>query len=392
MKKTLLSTLISGLALSTAAGVQAQSLDQFVKDSTIDLNFRYRVESNDVDNNNDTALANTLKSRLTLQTGEIAGLSVLVEGDNVLHITDDFNDDPTKKATAEHNFIYDQETTQLNQAYVQYNGFDTTVKLGNQRINLDNQRHVGGVAFRQDEATFDALTVQNKSVEDTTITLGVANNRNKIDNENTEEDIVIANVKYLVNPDLATTGFFYQVENNGAKGQTYGLRAVGKAADINYEAELAQQTNDTTDHTPLYIHLSAATKLGPVNTKLGYEQLGSDKDAGTNLNFQTPLGTNHKFLGWSDVYLTGAGNNGIQDIYLNAIAKVAGIKLVGQLHKFDAAEGGADLGSEIGFLAAKKIKNYGVSLKVAQFLATDDSEAISKRDTTKVWLTGTAKF
>lgn len=390
MKKTLLSTVISALALTTASGVQAQTLDQFVKDTSIDLNFRYRVESSDVDNDKDAALANTLKSRLTLQTGEIAGLSVLVEGDNVLHITDDFNDG--ENGNTQYNNVADQETTQLNQAYLQYNGFDTTVKLGNQRINLDNQRHVGGVAFRQDEATFDALVVQNKSMDDTTITLGVANNRNKITNENTEEDIAIVNVKYQVNPDLATTGFLYQLDNGTSVGQTLGVRAVGKAADVSYEAELARQTNDLTDHAPLYLHLSASKKLGSVNTKVGYERLGSDDDEGVDLAFGTPLGTNHKFLGWSDVYLTGAGENGIQDLYLNAATKVSGVKIVGQLHKFDAVEGGADLGSEIGLLVAKKIQNYGVSLKLAQFLATDESEAMDKKDTTKVWLTGTAKF
>jgi len=390
MKKTLLSTVISALALTTASGVQAQTLDQFVKDTSIDINFRYRVESSDVDNDKDAALANTLKSRLTLQTGEIAGLSVLVEGDNVLHITDDFNDG--ENGNTQYNKVADQETTQLNQAYLQYNGFDTTVKLGNQRINLDNQRHVGGVAFRQDEATFDALVVQNKSMDDTTITLGVANNRNKITNENTEEDIAIVNVKYQVNPDLATTGFLYQLDNGTSVGQTLGVRAVGKAADVSYEAELARQTNDLTDHAPLYLHLSASKKLGTVNTKVGYERLGSDDDEGVNLAFGTPLGTNHKFLGWSDVYLTGAGENGIQDLYLNAATKVSGVKIVGQLHKFDAVEGGADLGSEIGLLVAKKIQNYGVSLKLAQFLASDESEAMDKKDTTKVWLTGTAKF
>lgn len=392
MKKTLLSTLISGLALSTAAGVQAQTLDQFVKDTSVDLNFRYRVESSDVDNDKDAALANTLKSRLTLQTGEIAGLSVLVEGDNVFHVTDDFNDG--ENGNTEYNKVVDQETTQLNQAYLQYSGNDTLVRLGNQRINLDNQRHVGGVAFRQDEATFDALVVQNKSIENTTVTLGIANNLNSITNDNSEDDYVIANVKYQVNPDLATTGFLYQADDGTVIGQTMGVRAVGKASGFGYEAELARQTNDETDHTPLYLHLSASTKLGSVNTKIGYELLGSDDDAGSSLAFNTPLGTNHKFLGWSDVYLNASkyGADGIQDIYLNAVTKVAGVKLVGQLHKFDAAEGSADLGSEIGFLAAKKIQNYGVSLKVAQFLATDDSELLGAKDTTKVWLTGTAKF
>jgi hypothetical protein len=390
MKKTILSTAITALALTTTMGVQAEGFDQVVKDATADLNFRYRVESSDVDNSLDAALANTLKSRLTIKTGEVAGFSVLVEGDNVLHITDDFTDSENGNTT--HNLVKDPETTQLNQAYLQYKGFDSTIKAGNQRINLDNQRHVGGVAFRQDEATFDAVSVTNKSVENTTVFAAVANNLNSITNANTEDTIVLVNVKYQVNPDLATTGFFYQLDDDTTVGQTMGVRATGVAADIKYEAELARQTNDISDHAPLYVHLSASKKLGSVNVKAGFESLGSDEDAGTNVNFTTPLGTNHKFLGWSDVYLKGAGANGIQDIYANAVTKVSGVKLVAQLHKFDAAEGSADLGTEIGFLAAKKIKNYGISLKLAQFIATADSEAMSKRDTTKVWLTGTAKF
>ena len=390
MKKTILSTAITALALSSSMAVQAEGFDTVLSDTTVDLNFRYRVESSDVDNNLDAALANTLKSRITINTGEVSGLSILVEGDNVLHVTEDFNS--TENGETQYNKVVDPETTQLNQAYLQYKGFDSIVKVGNQRVNLDNQRHVGGVAFRQDEATFDAISVQNQSIDNTTVVLAIANNRNKIDNTNTEEDIVIANVKYQVNPELATTGFFYQLDYCTATGQTLGVRAVGKAAGIGYEAELARQTNDITDHAPLYLHLSASKKLGGLNAKLGFESLGSDDDAGANAAFAVPLGTNHKFLGWSDVYLTGAGGNGIQDLYVSATAKVEGIKLVGQFHKFDAAQGSADLGTEVGFLAAKKIKNYGISFKLAHFMSTDDSKGLNKNDTTKVWLTGSAKF
>jgi hypothetical protein len=49
-----------------------------------------------------------------------------------------------------------------------------------------------------------------------------------------------------------------------------------------------------------------------------------------------------------------------------------------------------DLGSEIGFVAAKDFGHYGLSLKYADYSAGDVSFANS--DTRKLWLTATAKF
>jgi hypothetical protein len=128
--------------------------------------------------------------------------------------------------------------------------------------------------------------------------------------------------------------------------------------------------------------------LGSVMAKVGYEVFGSDSGAAS---FGTPLGTNHKFMGWTDSYLQADGN-GLQDISINAVTKISGVKLVLQAHKFDAVEGSSDLGSEIGFVIAKKFKNYGANLKVSQFMSSDDSVALGKVDATKLWLTGTAKF
>jgi len=378
MKKTILSSAITALALTTTMGVQAEGFDKLISDGSVDANFRLRVETVDKDPAKD-ALAVTLKSRVTLKSGTAYGLSALLEGDNTTHLMDDFNSSQNGNGT--YNKVIDPETTQFNQAYLQYVNAGTTVKAGNQRINLDNQRHVGGVAFRQDEATFDAISVKNTDIENTTIFVALSNNQNNIKNENSEDDVTLLNVKYQVNPDLAATGYYYDIKDGGT---TIGARVVGKASGVGFEAEVATQDQDGVDASPLYYHLAANKKLSEVKLTAGLEVMGSD--GGTSA-FATPLGTNHKFNGWSDVYLGGNGANGIQDLYVSAVTKVSGVKLVGQLHKFDSDEGSTDLGTEIGLLAAKKIKNYGVSVKLAQFNAGDAGV-----DATKVWLTGTAKF
>jgi len=389
--RTLIASSITALTITSPLSVQAQSMDNLIKSSSLDLNFRIRAESVDIDNGTtDSALANTLKSRATFKSGDMYGLSLLIEGDSTLHISDEFYDKDGKNDD-NYDLVLDQETTQLNQAYIQYNNFSSVIKAGNQRINLDNQRHVGGVAFRQDEATFDAISISNKSIDDIRVFLAIANNRNSITNANTEEDIVLLNVKYALSKSAAISGYFYDIKDTNGIADldfaTFGVRAAGKQeSSITFEAELASQekSTGTADFTSLYYNISVGTAIAGVTTKLGYEAFGSDDGEAA---FATPLGTNHKFFGWSDIYLTGAGNNGIQDLNLSAVTKVSGVKLVAQFHKFDALEGGDDLGTEFGFMAAKKFGTYSASVKVAQL-----SDSDTKNDTTKLWLTGTAKF
>ena len=399
MKKTLLATSIASIALSSAISVQAQSFDEFVKGGSVDLNFRYRVESADVQGGADAALANTLKSRATIKTGNMYGFSALVEGDNVFQLTDDFFDGGDNgNANTEYDLILDQETTQLNQAYLQFDAADTTIKAGNQRINLDNQRHVGGVAFRQDEATFDAVSVTTKALANTTIFAALANNRNTITNDNTEEDISFLNVKYAIDKDLSASVFYYGITDSPTTNglvdyDTFGVRSMGSIEGISFEAELATQNKTTaagSDFDSLYYHVNAGTKLGAVKATIGYEAFGSD---GGNAAFATPLGTNHKFFGWSDVFLGGAGNDGIQDFYASGVSMISGIKVVGQFHNFSSVEGSDPLGNEVGVMINKSFGTYGAKFKVAQYFASDYAENnLSKADTTKIWLTASAKF
>ncbi len=46
---------------------------------------------------------------------------------------------------------------------------DTTLTLGRQRINLDDQRFVGNVGWRQNEQTYDGFRVVNKSIPNLTV-------------------------------------------------------------------------------------------------------------------------------------------------------------------------------------------------------------------------------
>lgn len=389
MKKSILASVILSSSFAAVPSVQADALTDAIKSGTTNISLRYRNENVDQDvATNKTATANTVRTRLTYQSAELSGFSILAEVDSVAALTDvDYNDLTNGKT--DERVIADPEYTDANQFYLQYKYTDTTVKVGNQRINLDNQRHIGSVGFRQNEATFDAITVTNTSLANTKIFLAAINNRHTITGADTLEDNILANINYKLDDNLSLSGYAYLLNNIGNNDfETYGARASGALNMALYEVEYASQNRDNgdNDYDTYYYNLAAGVKINGVTVKLGQELLASDDG---DAAFATPLGTNHKFNGWTDIFLGGAGNDGLQDTYLNVVANVAGLKLVGQYHDFSGDDSGDDLGSEYGFVVAKKLDNYGLSLKASQYDASDDS---GRPDTTKIWLTATAKF
>src|SRR3546814_5482681 len=58
--------------------------------------------------------------------------------------------------------IADPQNIELNRLHLQYRGVaGSIVTVGRQRINLDDQRFVGSVGWRQNEQTFDAARLES---------------------------------------------------------------------------------------------------------------------------------------------------------------------------------------------------------------------------------------
>lgn len=406
MKTGVLSAAIAAAILGQSVQVHAaESITEAIKEGKASLSFRLRHEDVDVDNaSDDNSTALTLKTRLNYKTGDYKGFSAFVEMDDVTALTDE--DYPTSKALKNtgnypgETIIADPEGTEVNQAYLAYTAADTTVKYGRQRILLDNQRFVGGVGFRQNEQTYDAISITNKSLPDTTIFYAHIDNVNRIFGEDdpavsdTESSTNLLNVKYSGFDAGTLTFYSYLLDETDADVQydTYGLRFAGKSGAFGYTLEYATQEKETNaaDFDADYLLAEGSFTVEGVKLTLGYESLGSDDG---DYGFSTPLATAHKFQGWADQFL-GTPNQGINDLYFSVGTKVAGVKVLAVYHDFvadeDNAAGDDDLGSEFGVLVAKKFGNYGLSLKYAAYSEGDDS--FNKSDVDKLWLTATAKF
>jgi hypothetical protein len=407
MKKTTLCfTVLTACGAMSVPAMAADSLSDAIKNGESNISARLRYEDVDQDGKSGTD-ATTLRSRLNYKTADYKGFTAFVELDHVLALgSEHYNTAPNDKSYPNKAVIADPEYTQINQRWLRYSADNTDYTYGRQRINLDNQRHVGGVGFRQNEQTYDGFSIVNKSVEDLTVNYHYVTQVNRIfDEDSTLEDhdtrTHLLNLAYSGLENAKVSGYYYEADNDTVgkfSTTTVGVRVAGTCGDDNmfgYTAEFAKQTDNadnTRDYSANYYLLESSVALDAVTIKAGYEVLGADGDDG---EFITPLATLHKFQGWTDKFLNkGAGNitGGIQDAYISVSGKVADVKLSAVYHDFESddssASGMDELGSEWGVSASKSFnKKYGVSVKYADYSADDFSA-----DTKKLWVTGTVKF
>ncbi len=391
----------SALAGSNVSTASAATLAEAISDGKAGLDLRYRFETVDQDGASNDATASTLKTRLNYATGDYNDFSAFIEFDDVMALGDVEYNDATGSATAQTSYpvVADPEGTEVNQAKISYKGVDdTTMTLGRQRVIFDNARFIGNVGWRQNEQTYDAFTIANTSLADTSIVYGYVTNVNRIFGEaSTKGDIDtethLVNIAYsgLEAGKLTGYGYFLDLlDSPAASNSTLGLRFAGgtkvsEAAKVLYTLEFANQSDYSDGASTIdadYSLIEVGGKAGGVTAKLGVETLSGD---GTYA-FSTPLATAHAFNGWADKFL-GTPANGLVDAYVSVGGKVSGVKLVAVYHDFTSDTGSTDYGTEFDLLAAKKIGNYTVLAKYASYSA--DSFAT---DTDKLWLMGQAKF
>ena len=232
-------------------------------DPIIDGRLRYEQ----VDQSASDADAVTLRLRAGVELKHKSGLGILVEAVGTLGIINDYNALPFVIADGQRRpgfaVVADPMTIGLNRLQVQYKSTPLTVTLGRQRINLDDQRFVGSVGWRQNEQTFDAARVEallgpvsfdgTYSISQRTVFGVDAGPRTAYDGK-----FVFLSVGAKLGP-VSLKGFSYLLDYDAAEQagalalaladtQTYGVRAtgsfaLGKAAKLNLAASYARQSN-----------------------------------------------------------------------------------------------------------------------------------------------------
>lgn len=379
---------IALLSTGMSASVLAEGVG-FFDGSKTNFNLRYRFETVDQDGFDKDAKASTLKTRVTWKSGLVNGFQLNAEVDNVIELgPDDYNDASGVDPKTQYPVVADPTGTDLNQLNVSYKNSGLTLIAGRQRVVVGNQRFVGGVAWRQNEQTYDGVRANYKVNEQLSVDYAFVNKVNTIfgpdgNKDQIDGDFHLAHVFYHVNKDHKITFFSHLLDFDKSEAiDTYGVDYNGQFSGFSAHVSFAAQSKGNNDVS--YFAIDVTKPIGQAKVTLGWERLGSDNGA---YGFQTPLATKHKFQGFADKFLA-TPTNGIDDYYVKVATKLGGVKLAAFYHDYSAVEGDANYGSEINLVASYKVLD--ATTLVAKYANYDADEHAT--DTTKFWLMANTKF
>jgi hypothetical protein len=333
--------------------------------------------------------------------------SLLVESEATLALLERFDSGVNGKTRFP--IVADPENVEFNRLQLQYHGLPATlITAGRQRINLDDQRFVGAVGWRDNEQTFDAVRFEHGDADSVKVDLTYAWSIRTIwgiDGRDARQQSIGGNNVFATvsHPTVLGTlsGFAFIVDQDQARvqsfrlsSQTYGIRLAGSrklspVARLNYALSYASQsdhhrnpTNDRADYGLVDVGIDfGAAKFG-----LGYEVLGAD-DGRPFTSVQTPLATLHKFQGWADKFLT-TPPQGLRDGYASggygwkSVAGFDAINAVVVYHRFDSDRLDIHYGSEWDAMLSAKRDRWTGTAKFAAYCAKGFAS-----DTRKLWLT-----
>ncbi len=398
---TTLTTLIALVSVSIAQAETAPSPSASNNGNLIDSihffgNARLRYEYADIGGLSEADVG-SLRAYLGIKTDSIYGFKFLVEGEYTWVLTDSNRYSPFPGfLNGTRSVIADPDNFELNRLQLSYEAesLDTIITVGRQHIKLVDERFVGSVPWRQNDQTFDAVVLENKSFENLTITYAYIDQVNRIFGENTpvsgldhwDSDSHLVHLEYTGIEDNTLRAFAYlldfKMSSAANSSNTYGLELQGKRElnsgnKLAYLVTVATQedaASNAMNYREYYYRAQAGIERDAYDYGVGTEVFTSDGKS----SFRIPLGTNHKFNGFSDVFLTTPAK-GLVDYYAWIGTKALGFKHKLSLHKFHNESGGTDLGWEVDYVAARPIgENAKVVIKGAHLMGNGPQRDVTR--------------
>ncbi|MDH4944170.1 hypothetical protein [Sulfurimonas sp. C5] len=417
--KKIMSSVVALLALTgayTVAGAE-DGINVF-SDIKLDGEIRPRYEFVD-DGKVTTANANAYTARLKLKATanllEIEGLSTsigVISVNNFGSNTYNWNGTNYNDGSKNYSTVVDPQTAMVSNAELNYKMGKTLFHIGRSQVNLDNQRFIGTVGWRQFERSYDTVFVSDESVENLSLLAAwVYGIQGVKENPTTDTNSILLHAAYKVNDMLKVTAYDYMIAD---AYDTVGFALTGDiSADFSkfdYRAEFAQQNDATmnihggakTQADASYYNLDFGANISGVIAGVNYEFLSGTTGSDGKTAFNPSLGTNHKFNGWADMfYVASVPQGGLKDfnVRLGYTNKEFG-KLLAVYHQFTADKNMAaasgttdDLGSEFDVLYAHSlpfVKDISALIKYASY--SKGKATGYTNDVEKMWVMLDYKF
>ena len=417
---------IAGGCLAAAlslAGMQAHAdgvapIVGAIMESKPILDVRLRMEEVDQTPFVEEAHATTLRLRAGFETGKAWNTSLLVEGEGVTPLREDYRPDPSQPTHLTYPVVADPEAYEVNRLQLVNTSLPgTTVTLGRQRIVLDDQRFVSNASWRQNEQTLDAVRIVNKPLPALSIDAAYLNQVNRVFGPDSPQgrytgDGVLANVGYQF-PIGKLVAFGYVLDFDPLtsfpgltaaqaaalnpvrfSSETYGARFSGERPlsrfKLAYAGSYAQQNDYGSNPFEFdldYYSLELTGTYRQYSLTLAQEVMQGNGTIG----FSTPLATLHKFHGWAEKFGTTPAN-GIDDRYAALAYQTKGLWALDTLsvmaiyRDFASERGAIDLGEEVDLQVQAKYQRFVALLKYADYDAREGVTPVAYRDTRKYWI------
>ncbi|WP_348653116.1 hypothetical protein [uncultured Sulfurimonas sp.] len=418
MKKIIMSAVALTAIMGSVNVASAADGINIFSDVKVKGQIRPRAEYVDVtDNGRDKGAALTARTHLVVSAGllgvENLSATVGIQSVNNFGYT---HYDSKANGQDQYEVIKDPNFAMLSEASLNYKTGKTALHAGRSQLNLDNQRFIGTVGWRQLERSYDTVSATDNSIENLKIFAAYLYGTQGVGAGDTAEtNSVLLNVKYKVADALTVTAYDYMLSS---LSDTLGLSLTGKfdaGAKFTYRAEYALQKDATMEYgsastqknvkaDATYYNLDLATNISGVIAGLNYEVLSGKNADNTKTTFNPKNGTNHKFNGWADVfYVAGKPDGGLKDANIRLGYKAKGFgKVLAVYHNYTAdttitTGASNNLGSEIDVVYVNKIPGVnGLKglLKFASFSKGDVANEFdaSKKDKQVVWAQLDYKF
>jgi hypothetical protein len=363
--------------------------------ATPEWNLRLRHEAVDDAAFPHDASATTLRLRLGVRLQWADHWSALAEGEGIAAAADDY--DSTANGRRGYPQIADAQGAEFNQAWIAWKGTRAQATLGRQRLQFGNQRWLGNSGWRQNEQTFDALSLDGRIGEHVALRYAWLDRVHRVNGDQArdplarERNLDTHALELAWTPDATWrwTGYALWHEDRDvptASTATAGVRGAATFVRDGRGPALAFEYATQRDHAGNPLHFTHAYwLLEPAYTwagatyRAGWEHLGGN---GRHA-LQTPLATLHAFNGWADKFAAATPPGGLEDRYVSASGKLGTPACEWALawHDYRADRGpryGSEWNASFGFPVRGALTGL---IKLADYRA--DGFA---RDTTKAWL------
>lgn len=361
---------------------------------------RYRAQQVN-DNRLGDAFASTLKLRLSANHQFDDSVSVRGSVDHVHAFNDGhYNDIVTPKSTSP---IADPAVTMLSELSLQAHlPNDVTLNAGRLVLSHDNERHLGKEAYWQTRQTFDGaefsyndgykfalsytyVTQVNRYfskrakpfIPQTTSSQESAPiPRSDIELGVHQHNTHLLHGRYQLSRNESISGYFYYINNRTAQSvssTTLGVRYANsiKPSKLKYDwvVEFAMQqdaANNPIDYRTYYALAEGKVQYKSHQFGATIEHVGKDN----NKQFTTSLGSNHKFLGWADVFWGYGSFVDMNSVTLGYKGRNGKLRWKVNYHHFFTEDFDWHIGEEVDFeLAYRYTRKWEAKIVLAHYFA-----------------------